>query len=43
MAMIAHGANIPGVHISHDKAAEYVGPTKGLPTRVIKKKRKKTS
>lgn len=44
MQAIAHGANIPGVSMSADKAAEYVSgeSPKGLPKRVLKRKKKRS-
>lgn len=43
MQAIAHGANIPGVHMDAAKAAEYVSgqSPKGLPARKVKRKRDK--
>jgi hypothetical protein len=42
MQALAHGANIPGIHMTADKAAEYVSgqSPKGLPTRVVKRKKR---
>lgn len=42
MQAIAHGANIPGIHMSANKAAEYVSgeSSKGLPSRVVKRKKR---
>ncbi len=42
MQVIAHGGNIPGVHMSAAQAQEYVSgqSPKNLPLRVVKRKKR---